>query len=79
MNLSPTKVELVSYIFQIINESADPEKAIATMMDIISRIIAGEDPASIEARYKPEIEEIRSKIRDLKHRSKLLPNDARYR
>ena len=63
MNLSPAKSELVSYIFQIIDESADPEKAMATMMDIITRINAGEDPASIEARYKSELEEIRSKIR----------------
>ena len=50
MNLSPAKAELISYIFQIIGESADPAKAMATMMDIITRINAGEDPASIEAR-----------------------------
>lgn len=65
MNLSPAKAELVSYIFQITNESADPEKAMATMMDIITRINAGEDPASIEAKYKSELEEIRSRLRVL--------------
>ena len=62
MNLSPAKAELFIYIFQTISKSVDPEKTTAVVMDIISRIIAGEDPASIEARYKPELEEIRSKI-----------------
>ena len=63
MNLSPAKAELLSYIFQTINESANPKKTKDMMMDIISRIIAGEDPVSIEERYKPELEEIKSKIK----------------
>ena len=67
MNISPVKAELFSYIIQTINESADPEKATAVVMDIITRIIAGEDPASIEARYKPELEEIRNRVRTLQH------------
>lgn len=63
MNLSPVKAELFSYIFQTISESVDPEKTTAVVMDIITRIIAGEDSASIEAMYKPELEEIRNRER----------------
>lgn len=44
-------------LIRIIKDSADPERALVGMMDILTRYIAGESPKSIMASYGIDWEE----------------------
>lgn len=44
-------------LLRIIRESEDPAKAIVIAVDILQRVIAGEDEQSIAARYGVVLEE----------------------
>ncbi len=47
-------------LLRTIRDSEDPDKAIALAVDVLQRIIAGEDAQSIAASYGVKLEEVAS-------------------
>ena len=53
------KIDEFEYrLIQAIRNSADPAKAMVIAVDIMQRLIAGEDPESISASYGTKLKEV---------------------
>lgn len=55
-----TQDERERELVRMIRESKDPEKAIEVAIDVFTRMLAGEEPASIMARYGIDWEAVKN-------------------